>query len=56
MSNKFFPVMTTDVMRMMMMIMMMRRRRFEGVFEDSRLKGYDMLCCWVHGSRCCKGV
>jgi len=45
--------MTTDVMRMMMiMIMMMRRRRrrFEGVSEDSRLKGCDLLCCWVHGS------
>jgi hypothetical protein len=31
-------------------VMMMRRRRFEGVSEDSRLEGYDMLCCWVHGS------
>jgi len=27
-----------------------RRRRFEGVSEDSRLKGCDLLCCWVHGS------
>jgi len=40
--------MTTDVVRMMMM--RRRRRRFEGVSEDSRLKGYDVLCCWVHGS------
>jgi len=45
--------MTTDVVRMMMMMRRRRRRRrrrFEGVSEDSRLKGYDVLCCWVHGS------
>jgi hypothetical protein len=39
--------MTTDIMRMMMM---RRRRRVEGISVDSRLKGYDVLCCWVHGS------
>ena len=32
------------------MMMMRRRKRFESVSEDSRLKGYDVLCCWVHGS------
>jgi len=43
--------MTTDIMRMMMMMMRRRRRRrFEGVSEDSRLKDYDVLSCWVHGS------